>query len=144
MVMGQILVDCISCCSLAKENQSAETFGFQRTKEPLQVSIHVWAAWRQSDRFDSFVAQKRSKRFAELGVTIHDQVVLAVEKTVLVIGQLAGDLFHPCFVGTGRATCEMDATRLEFHHEEKIERGQATAGPDFHGGKVDRGQYVPV
>ncbi len=45
---------------------------------------------------------------------------------------------------TGRATGEVDSASLQFHDEEKIESDEATLGPDFHGGEVDRSHHVPM
>ena len=46
------------------------------------------------------------------GVTIHDQVPFAVEKSIFMVGQLAGHLFHPGFVRTCRATGEVNTARF--------------------------------
>jgi hypothetical protein len=53
-------------------------------------------------------------------------------------------LFHPIVAGTCRATGEVNSARLEFHDEKQIECDQATLGSDFHRGKVDGSQDVPV
>ncbi len=58
------------------------------------------------------------------------------------IGELAGHLFHPCFVGTGRATREVHAAGFEFHDKEQIESDQSVPGPDFDRSKIDRSQNV--
>ena len=67
----------------------------------------------------------------ELDVTIHDQMFLAVQKTIFMVGEFAGSLFYPRFVGAGRASGEMDATSLELHDVEQIESDQSMPGPDF-------------
>ncbi|MFT7631879.1 MAG: hypothetical protein ACI87E_002919 [Mariniblastus sp.] len=48
--------------------------------------------------------------FAELGVTIHNQISFAIEKTVFMVDQLAGHLFHPLLMRTGRAASQMNTT----------------------------------
>ena len=58
------------------------------------------------------------------------------------VGELAASLFHPTFVGTGRASGEMDAAGFEFHDKEQIESYQPVPGPDFDRSKVDRSQNV--
>ena len=58
------------------------------------------------------------------------------------VGELAASLFHPTFVGTGRASGEMNTASLEFHDKEQIESDQSVPGPDFDRSKIDRSQNV--
>ena len=53
------------------------------------------------------------------------------------VGQLAGHLFHPGFVGTGRASGEMNAAGFQFHDKEQIESHQTTAWSRLRRSKVD-------
>ena len=39
----------------------------------------------------------------ELSIPVHQQIAGTVEKTILAISEIPGDLLHPCFVGIGRA-----------------------------------------
>ena len=60
------------------------------------------------------------------------------------VGQLASHLFHPCFVGIGRATGEVHPSGFQFHHEQQVIGNQSALGPDFHSRKINRGQYIPM
>ncbi len=98
-----------TCRGLAKENQLVKTFGFQRSKKPLQMCIQVRASRRQANRLRALVTQEVSKRPTERRIAVHDQVLLVLEKTILAVGQLEGDRFYPRFVRIGGAAREVDA-----------------------------------
>ena len=51
---------------------------------------------------------------------------------------LAICFIHVC-VRVRSATSEVDASRLEFHHKEQVERDQPAFGPDFNGREIDGG-----
>ena len=84
------------------------------------------------------------KRCTELRVAIHDQVSLAVKKTIFAVGQFTSRLFHPGLVGTGRTAGEVNASRFQLDDKQQIKRDEASFGPDFDSSEVDRGEYVPV
>ena len=108
------------------------------------MRVEIRAPRRQSHRFYSFRVKDVAEHLAELGISIHDQVTLAIEESVFAVGQFTSDLFHPRLIGTGRATGEVNAARFKFHHEQQVKRYQSAFGPDFDGGEIDGCQYVPV
>ena len=57
-------------------------------------------SWRQEQRLNPLVFEDLPKRWTEFAVAIHQQVVLANQKSVEV-GKVLGNLFHPARVGTG-------------------------------------------
>ena len=81
---------------------------------------------------------------AELGVSIHDQVLLSAEKAVVYIRQISRDLLHPSLMGTRCASSEVNPASLEFHHKQQIERDEPSRCPDFDCGKVNGGEDVPM
>ncbi len=122
---------------LAEKNQFVKTLRFQRSKEPFQVCVQVWASRRQTNRLHALVTQEVSKRPTERRVAVHDQVLLVLEKAVLMVGQFEGDRFHPNFVRIGGAARELDASGFQPHDKEQIESGQAILGPYFNSREVD-------
>ena len=135
------------CCLLLlsiKENQFVKAFGIQRSEKSLQVCYQVRASRWQANRLHAFASQACTERLTECRIAIHDQVLLIIEETVLMVGQLTRNRFHPRFIRIGSAACKVDAARFELHDKEQIERCQATLGPDFHGRKVDRSHHVPM
>jgi hypothetical protein len=62
----------------------------QRSKESLQVCVKVWASQWQTNRLYAFAFQASTKRLTERRVALHDQVLLLLEKTILVVGQFEG------------------------------------------------------
>ncbi len=129
---------------LTKENQFVKTFGFQRPKKSLKVCIQVRASRWQAYRLHALASQASTKRLTECRIAVHDQVLLVLEKTILIVGQLEGNRLHPRFVRIGGAAREVDAARFRLHGKEEIESGQATFGPDFDRGEVNRGRHIPV
>ena len=87
-----------------------------------------------------FVIEQTSKRLAELGVAIHEQVAFAIEEAVFEVRQVAGYLLHPRFIGMDRATCEVNAARFQFHHKQVV-RDETALGPDLDRREVERKQY---
>ncbi len=129
---------------LAKENQFVKAFGFQRSEKSFQVRIQIGASRGQLYWLHALVTQEVPKRLTERRIPVHDQVLLVLEKTVLVVGQLASHRFHPRFIRIGGAACEVDAACFQLHDKKQIERRQPTLCPDFHCSEVNRGHHVPV
>ena len=103
----------------------------------------IGRSWWQADAVDAILFQDVTKCGAELRVSIHQQVAFALEEAIERIGQVSGDLLHPDFVGIWCATSEMNSPRGHFHDEQEVVRDQATLGPDFDGGEVDRCRARP-
>ena len=93
-------------------------------------------------RRNGFVLQNPSIRLAELGISVHDQVSLSIEKADFCIGQIPGNLLHPPFMWIQRAAREMNAAGLQLHNKQQVIRDQSASGPDLNGRKVDRRQHV--
>ncbi len=129
---------------LTKENQFVRTFGFQRPEKSLQVCIQVRASRWQAYWLHALASQASTKRLTECRIAVHDQVLRGLGKTIFIVGQLEGNRLHPRFVRIGGAAREVDAARFQLHGKEEIESGQATFGPDFDRGEVNRGRHIPV
>lgn len=144
VVVLQVLIDRLAQRRLAEKNYSRQTFVLDRPHKALEVRVQVRASRRQQDAFRPLVLDGAPKRLAELRVAVHQQILLAVQRAVVKRRQVARDLLHPRAVGIHRDARQVNPPRLQFHHEQQVEGGQAPLGPDLDRGKVDRRQHVPV
>ncbi len=144
VVMRQKLASGVAQGVFAKENQPVEAFYFNRPHEPLQVSVQVRRSRRQLYRLDACAFQQGVKLSREFSVAVQEEIAAILEKTILSIGQISGDLFHPRFIRVGGATSKADASAGQLHHEQQVEGNQPALGPYFDRGKVDRPENVPV
>jgi hypothetical protein len=119
-------------------------FFLEAAHESLQVGIEVWRPRRQPHGRDAGILQDAAVGGAELRVAVHEDRAFPVQKAVLGIGQIAGDLFHPGLLGIRRTTREVNAAGGEFHDEEQVDGDQAVLGPDFDRREIDRRQHVPM
>ncbi len=71
------------------------------------MGVQIGTSRRQPQRFGSLVFQDVPKRRAELAVTVHQHESLAEQKAVELVSPILRDLFHPTFVGIGRAPGEI-------------------------------------
>ncbi len=102
-------------------------FGFQRAEKPLQVGVQVGRLRRLEDALRADFVDDVAKLLRELCVAVHEQVLLAVQETVVRSGQLAGHDLHPRPIGIRRRSEETDASRRQFHHKEQIKGHQPAA-----------------
>ena len=110
---------------LAEENQALEALRFQAPVVPFQVRIQVGRSCRQYDWLDAGLLQQRAKLRRELGVPIHEDIALALQKAIVRSRQVARYLLHPRFCRAGGAAAE----------DSRLDRG---AGPHLGGRFVDR------
>ena len=96
------------------------------------MCIQVRASRWQANRLHAFASLASTKRLTDGRITIHDQLLLVLEKAVLVVGQFVGNCLHPPFIRFGGPARELDAASFPFHDKEQIESGQAALGPGFH------------
>jgi hypothetical protein len=66
-----------------------------------------------------------------LPITITDQQVRPSEDTVDRIGEAASDLKHEGVIRMRRAADNLDSTRVQFDHEQRVIGNQPTARPHF-------------
>src|ERR1700674_4588696 len=85
-------------------------------------------------------AARRSSRNSSVnsGSAIVDEVALAPEEPIDVVGEVAGDLLHPGAVGLADDACDLDAPRLDVDDEENEIADQATEREHLDGEEVRR------
>jgi len=83
----------------------------------FEIGVQIGTSWWDVEWFHVLILQNLSKRLAELGIPVHDQVTLGLEKAVFRIGQIPGNLLHPRFMWIRRAAREMNAAGLQLHDE---------------------------
>ncbi|HET6879407.1 MAG TPA: hypothetical protein VFI31_04610, partial [Pirellulales bacterium] len=60
----------------------------------------------------------------ELGVAVHQQILLVLEQPIVEGREVLGRLPHPRRIRVRRAASELNAPRFQFHHEQQIKRHQ--------------------
>jgi len=142
--MAKILSNGLAKHILAEEDHLLQGFLLDAPHKTFDVRCQIRRPWRQPDGLYALIFQALAKRFTELRISVHDQISLAQQEPVERVREIPGNLFHPWFVWIHGATGEMNPTRRPFHDEQQIVGDQATNGPHFDRGEVDRGQDVPV
>ena len=73
--------------------------------------------WRNPTKFQTLGLDDLPERQARIRVAVHQQITFAIGKSILAISEISRDLFHPRFVGIGRAAGEVYGASLKFHDE---------------------------
>lgn len=79
-----------------------------------------------------------------MGISVHQDIPLVLEKTVERIGQVSGDLAHERFPQRRTAAGQVDSPRGKFHDEQQVVRDQTTLRPHLDRREIDCCQHVPV
>src|SRR6266542_4360724 len=106
----------------------------RRCRSPSSTSLS-----RHSDLIDrTSRAEELPELVGEQGVAIVDEVALAHEEPIDVVGEVAGDLLHPGAVRLADDACDLDASRLDVDDEENEVADQATEREHLDGEEVRR------
>src|SRR5712691_849506 len=97
-----------------------------------------------NNRLHATVTQELVERLGELRVSIMNEIALAQQEAIAVIGQLPGTLHHERLVWIGADPGDVYAPRAELHHEPDIIRHQSMPGSDLDGEEVRRDEHLPV
>src|SRR6266542_2200355 len=106
----------------------------RRCRSPSSTSLS-----RHSDLIDrTSRAEELPELVGEQGVAIVDEVALAHEEPIDVVGEVAGDLLHPGAVRLADDARDLDAPRLDVDDEEDEVAGQASERQRLDGEEVRR------
>jgi len=108
---------------------------------PLGVGVCSRSSERQSDYLHSSGHEHLVEYFAELGITIVQQVRRREDAVLKLPGQIPSLLSHPPTGRVRRDTAEMDAAAADLDGEEHI---QAAEPSRLHGEEVSREQVGGV
>lgn len=75
-----------------EENHSVQAFVLHRTHEPFDMQAQIWRSRRQLHGLYTGLLQDRPERVGELRVAIHQQVLLASQKSIIGVAEIARDL----------------------------------------------------
>ena len=96
----------------AEKDHSGQALFFGTSEIPFENGVQIGTTWWEASRLHVFVLQNLSKHLAELGIPVHDQLTLGLEKVVFRVGQIPGNFLHPPFMWIRRAAGEINASRL--------------------------------
>ncbi len=120
MVMRDVLAHELSEMRLAQWDHAVEAFLLDRTVEPLDECIQVWAAPGQANWLDTDTREACAKFLSKGRIAVHDQIAVRQQEPVHAVGQVAQDLEHPVFVGLLDDTRNLNSPALEVHHNEHV------------------------
>lgn len=101
MVMFDILGNGVFEGKPRRRRSCVEAFIFNGPDESLSVGIEVRASGRNFQRFDAGGAEDHAKAFAELGITVMDQVTAFADNIAPGHDEVTGELAHPGIGGIG-------------------------------------------
>ena len=109
VVMVQVGLHCATQGVLAKEDHAAGEFRFEAPEESFHVRIHVGRTNGCLDWLYAFTFQCGMKRLAKLCIAIQNEMCLAQQKTIVMVGKLERCLLHLLFVRIRRTAGKVDA-----------------------------------
>jgi len=115
MIVADVGVDCPAQHVLAKEDHPVQASFAQAPPKPFQLRIEIRRMGRQADGRNPGMAQDHSKRLAEFGVTVHEEITLPQQKAVICSHEVPSDLLHPRVFGADCRSREMNATGCQLH-----------------------------
>ena len=129
---------------LTEEDDPVQGFLFDASHKSLEMSVQIGTLWRQSHSVHTLALQDVSESRTKLVITVHDQVLLAIQEAVFEVGQFAAHLLHPGFVGIDATAREVDASCFQFHDEQQVECNQSAFRPNLDCCEIDGSEHVPM
>ena len=110
---------------LPEQHDLVKALGLDRQDEPLGVGVQIRAVGRQLEALHASPAKKFPELIGEQRIAIVDEIACTPEETIDVVGEVAGDLFHPDPMRLSYDARDLDAPRLDVDDEEDEVAGQA-------------------
>lgn len=82
------------------------------------MGVEVGTTWRERDGFDAAGLGDVPELDGELRIAVHEDVSFVEQEAIRAVGELAGHLSHEPGIRPGGDAGDVDAARLQFHHEE--------------------------
>jgi hypothetical protein len=144
VVIGEIVAHCSTERGLAEEDHSRKAFRLDAQMKSLKMGVQVRTLRWQAYGIHTGIVQNRSEDAAEVGITIHQHVLLVFQKAVKWIGKIPSNLFHEVVSKCRCASGQVNSASGHVHDEQQIVGDQTTLSPDFDGREVDCSQNVPM
>jgi hypothetical protein len=133
IVMRDILSNCEPQMTFAKKDELAQTFALDRKYESLCESVEIWAPCWQAHRLHTRVRQKPTDIFGEDRISVHDEMRLANEKTVLGVQKISHGLHHPCTRWSVNDAADFNTTRSQVDDDEHVIPNEPMQSQNLHG-----------
>src|SRR5215471_19106218 len=106
----------------------------------VQIRASCWQAKRShASRFDQF-----TKGFAELRISVMQQIAAASQVSPLLHGHVSRLLLHPILVRVRRESCQIHSASLQVNEEKHIVGQQSLERQYFRREEIHPNQNVPV
>ena len=114
--------------TFTQRHKLPETLGFHGENEPFRMGIEIWTPSREQQQRHAGILQHRSERLGIERVTVENEVASAPEKSIVAIGEIPSNLFHPSSI-RGRANPrDLDSSSFEVNHEKHHVADQTAGG----------------
>ena len=117
MVVLHILLNGKAKMFLSKGNDLAQTLGLDGQDEAFCESIQIRTSRGQSHRLRAAILENVPETSAKQRVSVHNEILSVVQKSVEVIGKITGHLLHPDFAGLIGNANDRNLSRLKAYHE---------------------------
>src|SRR5207302_10171090 len=104
----------------------------------------IGRAWRQADPSNALSREHLPKCSAVLRVAIEEQILLAHQRSINDVQQVAPNLHHPVGVGVERDSRDANASRGKLNDKQYIVCHQSTPTPELHSKEVSSRQRLPM
>jgi hypothetical protein len=142
--MRHELGNCLAQRALAEQDQAIQAGLLHGTYESLRVGIQIGGLWRKLDGLDTHPGQQVQKFCGEEGITIMDQITLAIQDSVHGIGDPPANLAHPEAIGGGGDTRHLALARRQIEKEQHHKALESFSRPHFHGKEISGHDPFPV
>lgn len=128
---------------LPDRNQPGQTFFFDGPHEPLSVSVRIGRTRGRENHADPRVPQLTTHLPASFSIALAEQDVRSGPRC-LDHRQRPHHLLHERDLGVGRGSKDAHASERQVDDEHRLERDQASEGPDFGREKIGGGDGAPM
>jgi len=144
VVMFHILLQRSPQRRFSKQDQPRQTLFFDRPHPAFRVRVQIRAScwqskWIHTSRLDQF-----SKGWAELRISVVQQIAAAPQASPLLHRDVSRLLLHPLLIRVRRESCQIHAASLQVDEEQHIVGRQPLERQDFRREEVHAHQNVPV
>src|SRR5882724_3250899 len=120
VVMFQILLQRSPQRQFSKQDQPRQTFVFDRLHPAFCVRVQIRASCWQSKRIHTSRLDQFSKGWAELRISVVQQIAAAPQASPLLHSYVSRLLLHPLLIRVRRESCQIHPASLQVDQEQHI------------------------
>jgi len=119
----------LAAAKILQTDQPRQTFFFDRSHPAFRIRVQIRAPCWQSKRIHSSRPDQFPKRFAELRVTVVQQIAAAPQASPLLHSHVSRLLLHPLLIRVRRESCQPHLATLLVDEEQHIVGSQPLSVP---------------